>query len=418
MKRIFPRIVAALALAAAASVASAQTAQTAQRPNTDARQALSRFPGSQAVLYVNANRLINVAMPRVMPKAEYQKMVDEAKKGGVDVRGLDYVVFGLRVVPAAAQGGAATPEVAAMLRGSFNANSLLVLARTIAGDQAKFREETYGSKTLLILEMPKKPDAAVGMGEGGEGTASGESTTGGGGSTAGGEGSTAGGGGEGSGGGQSQGSGGMSFSFPEVAAVALDANTLVVGVPSYVKAAIDAGAGSGGLSPVMLDMAARDPNALMSLTADLPENLPEYVKQFGLDTNEEVRRILGWLRSVNLSTGMDEVNFTSRVAVLTTGPEQAATLDGMLQFGLTAAVAALRQEVQKKRNDPNVKVALAALQSLTHTTQGGTLEVGVSVPQAAVAEMVRREMSKGAAKGRTPGQPRQRGARKGGTRRR
>jgi hypothetical protein len=370
---------ATLVLLSAASAAAAQT-------STDARQALSRFPESQAVLYLNANRLINGAMPRVMPPAEYQKMVDEAKKVGVDVRGLDYAIVGVRFAPSAPAG--ALPEVLAVVRGSFNANSLLMLARTLAGGQAKLREEPYGAKSLLIMDLRGEPKPDAGTGDGGGADNSAQRSP---------------------------------MPFPEMAAVALDANTLVVGVPAYVKAAIDSESGSGGLKAAMIDLAARDQHSLMSVTADLPENLPDYAKKFGIPLNDEVRRILGWLKSVSFSTGMDEVNFTTRVAVMTGAPEQASTLDGMLQFGLTAAEAALRSEVAKSKDPAQARTALAALQNLTHVVQGSTLEVGVALPQATVAEMVRKEMSSkqahAAAPGATKARPKPRATRRGAKRR-
>ena len=72
-----------------APVASAQTP-------TDARGALASFPDSQAVLYVNARRIVNELLPRVMPAADYQKMVDSAQKGGFDARDLDYAAVAIR----------------------------------------------------------------------------------------------------------------------------------------------------------------------------------------------------------------------------------------------------------------------------------------------------------------------------------
>src|SRR5436305_3694881 len=59
-----------------APVASAQTP-------TDARGALASFPDSQAVLYVNARRIVNELLPRVMPAADYQKIIASAQKGGL-----------------------------------------------------------------------------------------------------------------------------------------------------------------------------------------------------------------------------------------------------------------------------------------------------------------------------------------------
>src|SRR4051794_28864537 len=68
---------------------------SAQLP-VDARGALSTFPDSQAVLFVNAHRIINEVMPNVMSPADYQKMLAETKKVGFDVRGLQFAAAGIR----------------------------------------------------------------------------------------------------------------------------------------------------------------------------------------------------------------------------------------------------------------------------------------------------------------------------------
>lgn len=362
MRRIVPHVLALLVVSALASVASAQT-------NAETRAALAGFPESQAVLYINTKRLINDAMPRVMPKVEYQKMIDEAKKVGFDARGLEHAVVGIRFAPGAPAG--AMPEFVALVRGSFNADSLLTLARMGIGDSAKFREEAHGSKSIIIFEMPKKSefdDKSAGGEPGAEGTNAQEPKP----------------------------ADTSAFSVSEVAVVALDANTLVAGIPSYVKAAIDSATGQGGLKASTIELASRDPNSLISFTADLPPNIPDYLKQAGMETNDEVRRVLGWLKTFSFSVGMDALNFTSKASVLTDAPEHAGALDGMLQLALTAAEAALRAEVAKKGKDvAQSRSALAALQSVTHTVEGSTLDVGSHVPQATVAEMVRKEMAKG-----------------------
>src|SRR5215213_6818571 len=119
---------------------------------TDARQALSGLPDSQAVLYVNAHRIVHDVLPRVMPPAEYAKMLAGAQKVGFDARGIDYVVVGARLAdPPPANN---LPEFVVVLRGNFSADSLLSLGRIAADAQnIKPRTETYGSKTLEIIDL-------------------------------------------------------------------------------------------------------------------------------------------------------------------------------------------------------------------------------------------------------------------------
>ncbi|HEX8354583.1 MAG TPA: hypothetical protein VF611_16880, partial [Pyrinomonadaceae bacterium] len=184
-------------------------AAAAQAP-VDARSAISSLPDSQAVLYVNARRVINEVMPRLMPAAEYQKMLAEAQKVGFDARGIEYVAVGARLAdPPPANN---LPEFVVVVRGNFNADALLALGRMAAGAQnVQPRSETYGSKTIEVIDLQSlggKPAA----GAGGEPAAKPKP-----------------------------------MPYPEIAVMALDASTLVAGVPSYVRAVVDAAGGRGGM---------------------------------------------------------------------------------------------------------------------------------------------------------------------------
>src|SRR3712207_3940477 len=104
-------------------------AQTAAA-QTDPRRALSTLPDSQGVLYVNAHRVIHDVLPRVMPPAQYNKMLADAQKVGFDVRGIDYVTVGARFAdPMPASN---LPEFVVVIHGNFNADSLLALGRMAA----------------------------------------------------------------------------------------------------------------------------------------------------------------------------------------------------------------------------------------------------------------------------------------------
>src|SRR5918999_3109110 len=147
-----------LPLALLFALAQAAAAQT------DARHALVGLPDSQAVLYVTAHRIIHDVLPRVMPPADYAKMLSEARKVGFDARGIDYVAVGARLAdPPPANN---LPEFVVLIRGNFNADTLLALGRVAAGAQnISPRSETYGSKTPEIIDLEslnKKPEGAVG----------------------------------------------------------------------------------------------------------------------------------------------------------------------------------------------------------------------------------------------------------------
>ncbi|HEX8115881.1 MAG TPA: hypothetical protein VF521_01290 [Pyrinomonadaceae bacterium] len=345
-----------LPLALLFALAQAAAAQTG------ARLALSGLPDSQAVLYVNAHRIVNDLMPRVMPPAEYAKMLTEAKKVGFDARGIDYVVVGARLAdPPPAN---YLPEFVVVIHGNFNADTMLVLGRALAGSQnITPRSETYGSKTLEIIDLQSIGRKEWPTGADGQGEAKPNS-----------------------------------MPYPEVAVMALDANTLVAGVPSYVKAVVDAAGGRGALKSSMVDLAARDPQALWSLTVEPPPALIDYLHKYGAPSNKEFDEMIDWVKQVSLGQGMDALNYTMSVSLTTDTPEHASAFSGLVRMGLLAAQTGLNSEVAKlKPRDKDyakARAALTTVNNLVNRTEGNTLLLSVSVPQKAVGDLLKSEMGR------------------------
>jgi hypothetical protein len=347
---------------------------------TDSRRALSTLPDGQAVLYVNAHRIIHEVLPRLLPPAEYAKMLNEAQKVGFDARGIDYVAVGARLAdPPPANN---LPEFVVVIHGNFNADTLLALGRVAAGAKnVTPRSETYGSKTLEIIDLEslnKKPVGGTGSGTG-QGTGTGEST----------------------GTGQGTGSGDEKppkpMPYPEIAVMALDANTLVAGVPSYVKAVVDAAGGRGALRSSMVDLAARDPQALWSLTVELPPNLYEHLRKVGAPANQEAEQMVGWVKQLNIAQGMDALNYSLSASVLTDAPEHASAFSGLVRMGLLAAQTALSSEAAKQtprhKDYARTRMALSAVKSFVNRTEGNTLLLSASVPQKAVNDLLKKELA-------------------------
>ncbi|MCA1591666.1 MAG: hypothetical protein LC754_03250 [Acidobacteria bacterium] len=367
MKKTFARLLLLplAALFALASVASAQGLVDAQRT----RSALSTFPDSQAVLFFNVQRIIREALPRVVPPAELQKHLAEARKVGFDPNSLEYVIIGVRLADTLAPG--VVPDFVVLVKGNgdFNADALLALARLgISTQGMQSTQETYGSKTINLVKLNK--DAATD-----------DKTT-----------------------------PPKKFPLNEIAATALDANTLVIGVPGYVRAAIDAaGGGQGRLDAGLVDLSMRNPTALSSLTVVVPETLPGYLQKMGAPTNEEINKIIGWLKRVSLSTGMTALDFNFRAAIQLDNAEHASALSGIVRMGLMAAENAIGEDLKKKRgHQAEAQAAMLALRSFTNTTQGDVVLLGTSVPQKTVAALVKQNTSPPPAQNtkRTPGQTR------------
>jgi hypothetical protein len=356
------RLVLPLTLACAlASSASAQTP-------VDARGALSTFPDSQAVLFVNARRIVNEVMPKVMPPAEYRKMLDETKKVGFDVRGLQFAAAGIRFNGDAPAG--TPPEFVVVVRGNFNADSMLMLGKiALAARNLPSRTETYGSKSIEIIDaeaLSKMMNKPGGVGEGAGVPADGEAPK------------------------------PKPFPYPEVAITTLDSNTLVMGVPAYVRSAVDASGGQGTLRASLLSLAAQDQDAIWSLTAELPPNLAEMAHKYGAPANEQFDQMIGWVKQLNISQGMTAADFTLGVAVTTDQPEHASAFSGLVRMGQTFAENMLRDALSKAKGKDAVRArqGLAMLESAVNRTDGNTLVLRVSVPQQTIIEMVKEQREK------------------------
>jgi hypothetical protein len=326
---------------------------------TDTRNAISGLPDSQAVLYLNAHRIIHEVLPRVMPPAEYAKMLNEAQKVGFDARGIDYVAVGARL--ADPQPANNLPEFVVVIRGNFNADTLLALGRVAAGaNNVTPRSETYGSKTLEIIDLEslnKKPAGAGGA----------------------------------------DGAKPKPMPYPEIAVMALDANTLVAGVPSYVKAVVDAAGGRGALRPSMVDLGTRDPQALWSLTVELPPTLVDYLHKAGIPANEQSDEMIRWVKQLSVAQGMDALNYTMSASLLTDAPEHASAFSGLVRMGLVAVQTGLSSDAAKQtpkhKDYARTQAMLNSLKTFVNRTEGNTLLLSVSVPQKTVHELVKSEMT-------------------------
>lgn len=339
---------------------------SAQTP-VDARKALSTFPDSQVVLFINAHRIINEVMPKIMPAADYQKMLAETKKVGFDVRGLQFAAAGVRFNMDAPAG--TPPEFVIVVKGTFNADSMVALGKImLAAKDLPSRTENYGGKPIEIIDA-EAVAKVIDKGENVDGSGDGSKPS-------------------------------KPFPYRELAVAALDSNTLVAGVPAYVRSAIDASGGQGTLKPSLLSLAAQDPNSISSLTAELPPNVSEIAHRYGVPPNEQFDQMAGWVKQLNISQGMTALDFTLGAAVTTDLPEHASAFSGLIRMGQVFAENMLREQASKStgKEAAQARQMLALLSTAVNRTEGNTLMLRVSVPQKTVFDMVKDTMDKGGKK--------------------
>lgn len=223
-------IVAASAAFSSATTARAQTAQRVAAATAGAQGAttgvFASLPASDTVLLVDVRRLLSEGLPRAYNNnsaelARVNSEIDQFKaKTGLDARMFDRVALGMSYTQTPA--GKTLVETVAVAHGRFNAQNILTAAR--AATKTGVREEQHAGKTIHVFTVNERV-RLLGL---------------------------------------------FNAHLTDVAAVALDANTLAFGKLERVRASIDAHAGRGRVSPDITALATRDANALVGAGGNIP----------------------------------------------------------------------------------------------------------------------------------------------------
>jgi hypothetical protein len=226
------------------------------------------------------------------------KALGEAKQF-IDLNGLEYVIAGARL-----KGDLSAkqmPEFLLIMRGNFSADALLSGARMLGQDM--YTQETVGTKTLSVFTL-NKPAPAEGTG--------GEPTP-------------------------------KKFPVDQIAAVALDANTIAVGIPAYLRDAIDGGGERPRLKPELVDLALRDANTLVSLVADIPPGMSQHLRAMGAPANAEVQTMIDAVRQVQVAVNMQPSIFGVQSIVRMESSEKASALSGLINMSVGFLKSKLRK---------------------------------------------------------------------------
>jgi hypothetical protein len=308
----------------------------------DARSALANFPESQAVLYLNARRLINEAAPSIVPQAQLDKALAQVRPF-IDVNGLEYIIAGIRL-----KGDLSAkqlPEFLLVMRGNFSADALLSGARMMGQDM--YSQETAGTKTLNIFTLNPPTPAADGEQK-------------------------------------------KKFPIDQIAAVALDANTIAVGIPAYLRDAIDASGGHPRLKQELVDLAMRDANTLVSLAADIPPGMSQHLSAMGAPANAEMQRMIDAVRQVQLAVNMQPSTFGVQSIIRMEDAEKASALSGLINISVGFLKDKLQKDLAKASNSSKDGTAstLKVLDTLTNAASDSEVELNVAFQRAALTEMV------------------------------
>jgi hypothetical protein len=339
LKRFTQPAVLILTILAFAATAFGQAALTKPSSETAVNQAvltaLANLPEADTLIYINPQRILNEAAPKFMTEkdlSEMRKAFDELRTNvGFDPSKVEYVVIAVRFRKPSGDLSFNPPELMAVAGGDFSADSLLGLAKMAGG--TKLREEKYGTKTLSLMTIDPIAEEAM--------------------------------------------KNPILKSYSEVGAVALNATTIAVGSPGYLKAAVDAGEGNGRITMQSLNWLLRDPNALIS-AAGSPWSA--FAKSFGMRGTEAADRpprCESQLGDFYGAVTMEGMSFLLRASMHADNPDTAKIMRNMLS-GLLAQASSIP--------DPATQ---SALKRVSLTAEESEVVLKADVPQQMVIDFIK-----------------------------
>lgn len=317
------------------------SATSTEGTNQTVLGSLAILPEADTIIFINSQRIINEALPRLLPEKDLmdmrKTMADIKQFSGVDPGRVDYVVIAVRFRKPASDLSFMPPEFLAVSSGDFSADSLMTMARVAAG--GRLREEQYGTKTLgLITIDPIAKEAEKNP---------------------------------------------MLKSFAEIGLVPLNATTLAMGTSSYLKAAVDAadGQGHGRIGSESLNSLLRDPNALVSIAGS---PLTSFMKSFGLlgtEANPREPRCDSKFGDFYAALTMDAANFMLRGALHADNPDTAKILNGLMGALIREATSAVPH-----------KTAQSAMQHVSINAVENEVVLRADFPQQMVLDFIKEQM--------------------------
>ena len=311
-------------------------AQTRVRNSAPAAPSLmSSLPESDAVAHIKVKQLLNEAMPRILVSspsklAEADAQLDRFReRTGLDPRMFQQIALGIRFTHPAE--GVTRAQTVALANGSFSSAAMVAAGRVASN--GKYREEKYKDKTIHVFTLDENI-RFLGM---------------------------------------------FNFTINELAAAPLDTNTLALGDPEGVRAAIDVGRTSTSVNAELIALASRDPNAIIGFGGNMTEQLVD-----NLDIgNAPITADLKTLRQVYGSIATTERDLQlflgARAVNANAAKSLGDTLEGLKMFGglLVGRLSGAKGVLAK-----------SALANMTIVADANELQIRTSVAQAEVGPLL------------------------------
>jgi len=332
------RVLPLLAILSAVLFTGDIAAQRPRRPRAVAKPTnlVNLLPPSDAVINVDVRRLFAEGVPGVFAGdsaklAQVNSQIEKFKsQTGVDPRAFDQLAIGFRF--ASPSPGVTKVESLVLARGKFNPAGIVSAGRAAAKD--KFVDQKYKGATIYVFTLNEQMRLF----------------------------------------------GFFNVRISDVAVAVFDANTLAIGTPANVRAAIDARESHRNVSAELAGLALSDPTAIIGFGGTVTPELFTDLK-FDSDT---VAKQLSSIRQVYGSFGIKGASFTVLAVARTGNPAQAKELSETVTSILPLAPLLAGNLPEAKK-----KLAQSALDNLKVVTQGNELRITTEVPQANLAAVIR-----------------------------
>jgi hypothetical protein len=335
-RKLVPTLLALAALAAPALSAHAQTTgrRAAVPARTPAAQALP-LPASDAVALIELRRLLNEAVPRALAgdaarAAQVNADIEQFKtRTGIDARAFESLAVGTRAVQLPS-GATKLDHVVAVARGAFDEAAIVAAGRAAAG--TSYASAPHAGKTVHVFGVNDQLKL-FGL---------------------------------------------VRLRVSELAVAALDANTLAVGEPAAVRAAIDAQAGRGRVDAALMNTP-RTADDLVVFAGNVPPGALTGVDVGLPEVNRSIASIRGFRGALMMTAG----GFAMTTALRSATAADAQRLGQTVEALRAIAPGLLAQAGERGR------MARAAVESLKVTTQGAEVQLRVELAQGDVASLLR-----------------------------
>ncbi|MET0624642.1 MAG: hypothetical protein ABW250_16810 [Pyrinomonadaceae bacterium] len=348
MRRTFYASTLALLIAAAGLAQTAGAQSTPKAPagtrTTPVRTTVAQTPGTTAplplpasdmIFTVDVRRLLTEVVPRALAGdtarlAQVNADVEEFKtRTGIDARAFDTVAVGARFV-SLPSGAVKVDNMTAVARGTFRTDALVAAARTAA--KGGLAEQTHAGKTVYVATVNDQL-RLFGIAR---------------------------------------------MHVRELAFAVLDPNTLALGEPADVRAAIDAQAGRGRADMSILnfpraagDFVAFGGNVRPGLLAGVRTDLP--------NVDRAIDAIRGFYGTVGSSPTGLQLMTTLRTGAAADAKQLFDTVEALRQI----APGLISMAGEKAR------FARALMDSLKVTTKGNEVQLRLEVPQSDISTLLR-----------------------------